>query len=177
MFIGSKEFSRRSVLRFFFGVCFIAHIIYWLSWKQQCWFAAFSIFWITSFDSLPADVLGGSLVTHSFRLFVCHAFISPPRPWGRNECVTNQPQRTSVGRHLMIASVNPQLWPRSRVWWPTTAIRQDDINFLILDWTYFALKIKRKYKTSNYFVFHWTGNRLILLIFKTKQHIFIMKWK
>ena len=28
--------------------------------------------------------------------FVCHAFISPP--WGRNECVTNEPQRTSAGR-------------------------------------------------------------------------------
>ena len=28
--------------------------------------------------------------------FVCHAFISPP--WTRNECVTNEPQRTSAGR-------------------------------------------------------------------------------
>ena len=35
--------------------------------------------------SLPADVLWG---------FVCHAF----SPWGRNECVTNEPQRTSAGR-------------------------------------------------------------------------------
>ena len=32
--------------------------------------------------SLPADVLWGSWV----------------RPWGRNECVTNEPQRTSAGR-------------------------------------------------------------------------------
>ena len=36
--------------------------------------------------SLPADVLWGSFVTHSFL------------PWGRNECVTNEPQRTSAGR-------------------------------------------------------------------------------
>ena len=42
--------------------------------------------------SLPADVLWGSFVTHSFLL---HG-----RPWGRNECVTNEPQRTSAGRLL-----------------------------------------------------------------------------
>ena len=41
--------------------------------------------------SLPADVLWGSFVTHSFL---------PHGPWGRNECVTNKPQRTSVGRLL-----------------------------------------------------------------------------
>ena len=34
------------------------------------------------FISLPADVLWGSFVP----------------PWGRNECVTNEPQRTSAGR-------------------------------------------------------------------------------
>ena len=39
--------------------------------------------------SLPADVLWGSFVTHSFL---------PNGPWGRNECVTNEPQRTSAGR-------------------------------------------------------------------------------
>ena len=39
--------------------------------------------------SLPADVLWGSFVTH---LFLPHG------PWGRNECVTNEPQRTSAGR-------------------------------------------------------------------------------
>ena len=36
--------------------------------------------------SLPANVLWGSFVTHSFL------------PGGRNECVTNEPQRTSAGR-------------------------------------------------------------------------------
>ena len=36
-------------------------------------------------DSLPADVLWGSFVTHSFLR-------------GRNDCVTNEPQRTSAGR-------------------------------------------------------------------------------
>ena len=42
--------------------------------------------------SLPADVLWGSFVTHSFL---------PHGPWGRNECVTNESQRTSAGRlHL-----------------------------------------------------------------------------
>ena len=39
--------------------------------------------------SLPADVLWGSFVTHSFL---------PYGPSGRNECVTNEPQRTSAGR-------------------------------------------------------------------------------
>ena len=34
-------------------------------------------------NSLPANVLWDSFVTH---------------PWGRNECVTNEPQRTSAGR-------------------------------------------------------------------------------
>ena len=42
-----------------------------------------------SLGSLPADVLWSSFVTHSF---LTHA------PWGRNECVTNEPQRTSAGR-------------------------------------------------------------------------------
>ena len=47
--------------------------------------------------------------------FVCHAFISP---WGRNECVTNEPQRTSAGRlrvdrksylsKLIMSEVGPQ---------------------------------------------------------------------
>ena len=42
--------------------------------------------------SLPADVLWGLFVTHSFL---------PHGPWGRNECATNEPQRTSAGRlHL-----------------------------------------------------------------------------
>ena len=39
--------------------------------------------------SLPADVFWGSFVTHSFL---------PHGPWGRNECVTIEPQRTSAGR-------------------------------------------------------------------------------
>ena len=30
--------------------------------------------------------------------FVCHAFISTNEPQRRNECVTNEPQRTSAGR-------------------------------------------------------------------------------
>ena len=37
--------------------------------------------------------------------FVCHAFISP---WGRNECVTNEPQRTSAGRLLKSRSFTLQ---------------------------------------------------------------------
>ena len=42
--------------------------------------------------SLPADVLWGLFVTHSF---LRHG------PWGKNEYVTNEPQRTSVGKlHL-----------------------------------------------------------------------------
>ena len=41
------------------------------------------------FGSLPADVRWGSFVTHSFL---------PHGPWGRNECVTNEPQRMSAGR-------------------------------------------------------------------------------
>ena len=41
---------------------------------------------ITSSNSLPPDVLWGSFVTHSFL------------PHGRNECVTNEPQRMSAGR-------------------------------------------------------------------------------
>ena len=44
--------------------------------------------WIRHWTSLPADVLWGSFVTHSFL---------PYGPWGRNECVTNEPQRTSAG--------------------------------------------------------------------------------
>ena len=44
---------------------------------------------ISMFYSLPADVRWGSFVTHS---------ILPHGPWGRNECVTNEPQRTSAGR-------------------------------------------------------------------------------
>ena len=42
---------------------------------------------------LPADVLWGSFVTHSFL---------PHGPWGRNECVTNEPQRTSAGRVIVV---------------------------------------------------------------------------
>ena len=38
-------------------------------------------------DSLPVDVLRGSFVTHSFL-----------PDGGRNDCVTNEPQRTSAGR-------------------------------------------------------------------------------
>ena len=47
------------------------------------------------------------------------------------------------------------------VWWPTTAIRQNNINLLILDWTLIILNWKRsESKTQNYFLFPWTGNRL-----------------
>ena len=64
------------------------------------------------------------------------------------------------------------------VWWPTTAIRQNDINLLILDWTLIILNWKwSESKTQNYFLFHWTGNRLIFSMFNSKQNIFIMKWK
>ena len=49
---------------------------------------------ILTSSSLPADVLWGSFVTHSFSLKVP----LPHGPWGRNECVTNEPQRTSAGR-------------------------------------------------------------------------------
>ena len=44
-----------------------------------------------NFRSLPADVLWGSFVTHSFLPY-------GRRPLGRNECVTNEPHRTSAGR-------------------------------------------------------------------------------
>ena len=45
-------------------------------------------------------------------------------------------------------------------WWPATAIRQKDINLLILDWTLIILNWKRtESKTQNYFPFYWTGNR------------------
>ena len=43
------------------------------------------------FLCLPTDVQWGSFVTHSFL---------PHGPWGRNECLTNEPQRTSAGRLL-----------------------------------------------------------------------------
>ena len=54
--------------------------------------------------SLPADVLPPLGL-------VRHAFISPHgRPWGRNECVTNEAQRTSAGRlpklTLRVCNVN-----------------------------------------------------------------------
>ena len=49
---------------------------------------------ILTSNSLPADVLWGSFVTHSFSPTVP----LPHGPWGRNECVTNEPQRTSAGR-------------------------------------------------------------------------------
>ena len=39
--------------------------------------------WNVGKISLPADVLWGSFVTRSFL---------PHEPWGRNECVTNEPQ-------------------------------------------------------------------------------------
>ena len=52
--------------------------------------------------SLPADVLWSSFVTHSF--------LPNGRPWGRNECVTNEFQRTSAGRlpklTLRVCNVN-----------------------------------------------------------------------
>ena len=51
------------------------------------YFIGFSSFVLSSGHSLPA--LG----------FVRHAFTSAP-PWGRNECVTNESQRTSAGRLL-----------------------------------------------------------------------------
>ena len=46
--------------------------------------------------SLPADVLWGSFVTHSFL------------PHGRNECVTNEPQGTSAGRLLAMTFLKEQ---------------------------------------------------------------------
>ena len=48
---------------------------------------------ILTSNSLPADVLWGSFVTHSFSPTVP----LPHGPWRRNECVTNEPQRTSAG--------------------------------------------------------------------------------
>ena len=47
--------------------------------------------------SLPGDVLWGSFVTHSFL---------PHGPWGRNECVTNEPQRTSAGRLMTLTDID-----------------------------------------------------------------------
>ena len=48
--------------------------------------------------SLPADVLWGSFVSHSFLPHGQMSAVFSRRPWGRNECVTNEPQRTSVRR-------------------------------------------------------------------------------
>ena len=62
------------------------------------------------------------------------------------------------------------------VWWPSTAIRQNDINLLILDWTLIILNLKwSKSKTKNYFI--ELEIDLFFLIFNSKQNIFIMKWK
>ena len=55
-------------------------------------------------DSLPADVLWGSFVTHSFL---------PHGPWGRNECVTNEPQRTSAGEASLRIACEQQTHFRS----------------------------------------------------------------
>ena len=55
----------------------------------------------TPSNSLSADVLWGSFVTHSFlppRTSAKHSRNLRSCPWGRNECVTNEPQRTSAGR-------------------------------------------------------------------------------
>ena len=50
--------------------------------------------------SLPADVFWGSFVTHSFL---------PHGPWGRNECVAIEPQRTSAGRlNASVRENNPR---------------------------------------------------------------------
>ena len=51
------------------------------TWRIRIVFTSFFFLRERTGTSLPADVL-------------CHAFI----PWGRNECVTNEPQRTSAGR-------------------------------------------------------------------------------
>ena len=45
---------------------------------------------VQTLASLPADVLWGSFVTHSF--------LPLSAPWGRNEYVTDEPQRTSAER-------------------------------------------------------------------------------
>ena len=46
------------------------------------------------------------------------------------------------------------------VWWPTSAIRQNVKNLLILDGTLIILNWKwSESKTQNYFLFHRTGNR------------------
>ena len=50
-----------------------------------------SLGWTGEWYSLPAEVLWGSFVTNSFL-----------PTWGRNECVTNEPQRTSAGRLGMV---------------------------------------------------------------------------
>ena len=67
------------------------------------------------------------------------------------------------------------------LWWPTTAIRKNDINLLILDWTLIILKWKwsETKKLKTYFLFHWTGNRLIFFYFqlKTKHFYYEMKIK
>ena len=60
---------------------------------------------ITAASSLPAEVLSGSFITHSFLR--------------RNECMTNEPQRTSAGRlsslqPLATASTSLEASPASR---------------------------------------------------------------
>ena len=56
------------------------------------------------------------------------------------------------------------------LWWPTTAIRKNDINLLMLDWTLIILNWKwsETKKLKTYFLFHWTGNRLIFFYFQLK---------
>ena len=57
------------------------------------------------------------------------------------------------------------------VWWPTSAIRQNDKNLLILDWTLIILNWKwSESKTQNYFLFHRTGKRF------SKQNKTFLSW-
>ena len=55
------------------------------------------------------------------------------RPWGRNECVTNEPHRTSAGRlgaHIVSSMIHR--WSTSTVRWP---------HMLLLHWLQQALKV------------------------------------
>ena len=66
---------------------------------DQCKHFRFAVFWDdTVLSEQSSHGARATLRTRPLG-FVCHAFISPPRKWNAwNECVTNEPQRTSAGR-------------------------------------------------------------------------------
>ena len=87
----SSSFNRKEMLMYLWDVIIqtISRAIFNSIFSCSC----SRNYLILTSNSLPADVLWGSFVTHSFSPTVP----LPHGPWGRNECVTNEPQRTSAG--------------------------------------------------------------------------------